>query len=99
MPLETLFLTNSYSTVYFFKLLFGCPMTIFWVIIKIYEISFKMSENWSKCFIFELGDLASQRRDHPNSFHNKRGRNVVRISKFRQLQLAIWLPVIYEISF
>ena len=29
MPLETLFLTNSYSTVYFFKLLFGSPMANF----------------------------------------------------------------------
>ena len=29
MPLETLFLTNSYSTVYFFKLLFGCPTAKF----------------------------------------------------------------------
>ena len=29
MPLETLFLTNSYSTVYLFKLLFGCPTANF----------------------------------------------------------------------
>ena len=34
MSLKTLFLTNLYSTVYFFKLLFGCPTVNFGLLLK-----------------------------------------------------------------